>query len=358
MYNSQNLPLSKKKIIKKTLESGGMLPMLLLAVLFPAISFMGSKLEFHIGNTAAFYTFLVLFVPSLLILLIGLGWQYLYYKYYYYNFEQDGAEIKKGVISNATGHVRYGKIQNIYLDQDFLDRVFGLYDVHYETAGESSNFYSHVDGLEKENADKLVTFLNERVQNKDYQAKPTSSIDIEKQGVDAILNENDQRTFTRENIPIEKKIILANVVIKTVFHLVVLFIGVAYIENKLGDVLNIPAPIWGYVLILAPILILIWNYVMASIWYKNYYFKFDSKGGIITEKVLASNTTQVYFNRVQNIDISQSVVERMMGLYEVTMETAAEGSGANSITITGIKKENAETLRDFLLESTKKYQSI
>lgn len=129
----------------------------------------------------------------------------------------DGAEIKKGVISNATGHVRYGKIQNIFVDQDFLDRVFGLYDVHYETAGESSDFYSHVDGLEKENADKLVKFLNERVQNKGYQNPQTTSIAVEKEVEGATINENDQRVLTRENMPIEKKIIFADVVVRTIF---------------------------------------------------------------------------------------------------------------------------------------------
>jgi putative membrane protein len=356
MYNSQNLPLSKKKIIKKTINSGGTLPMILLLVLFPMISFMGSRLDFHIGNKAAMIAFLVLFVPSLIILLIALGWQYLYYKYYYYNFEQDGAEIKKGVISNATGHVRYGKIQNIFVDQDFLDRVFGLYDVHYETAGESSDFYSHVDGLEKENADKLVKFLNERVQNKDYQAPQTASIAAKNNADTSIVSENDQRVFTRENMPIEKKIIFADVVVKTIFQSIFLIIALGYIGNAFSDVLKLPISILGYGIVVIPILSL--NYLWELVWYKNYYFKFDSQGGIITEKVLSASTTHVYFNRVQNIDISQSLMERFLGLYEVTMETAAESTGMGSITITGLKKENAEIFRDFLLEQTKKYQSV
>lgn len=358
MYNSQNLPLSKKKIIKKTLTSGGMLPMILLLVLFPLISFMGSSLDFHIGSRAALITFLVLFVPALIILLIGLGWQYLYYKFYYYNFEQDKAEIKKGVISNATGHVRYHKIQNIFVDQDFLDRVFGLYDVHYETAGESSDFYSHVDGLGKENADKLVKFLNERVQNKDYQAPKKTSVAAEKEIESAIISGNDQKVFTRENIPIEKKIIIANVIVTTISYSLLLLFGLIYIGNELGDALKLPISLLGYGFILIPILTLIFRYIWETIWYKNYYFKFDSQGGVVTEKVLSTKTIHVYFNRVQNIDISQSIIERFLGLYEVTIETAAESTGDGSISITGLKKENAEVLRDFLLEQTKKYQSV
>lgn len=90
------------------------------------------------------------------------------------------------------------------------------------------------------------------------------------------------------------------------------------------------------------------------VWYGNYSFRFDSQGGVITEKVSAK-TTCVYFNRVQNIDVSQSVIERFLGLYGAAMETVAESTGSNSIIITEVKKENAELLKDFILEKAKKY---
>lgn len=107
----------------------------------------------------------------------------------------------------------------------------------------------------------------------------------------------------------------------------------------MSDALKLPLSVFGYGIVVIPILTLIVSYVMELIWYKNYYFKFDSQGGIITEKVLSARTTHVYFNRVQNIDISQSIVERFLGLYEVTMETAAESTGDGSITVTGLKKK-------------------
>ena len=331
--------------------------MLILLGAFPLVSFLISVIgQVNVWGKTLFYAFLFFFIPSFLILAISVIYQWLYYKYYYYNFEQDSAEITKGVVSRETGHVRYGKIQNIYVDQDFLDRIFGLHDVHYETAGEFSGNYSHVDGLTKENSEKLTAFLNDRVLNKDIQKQTTVDTGSSEKAKESISDENDQRIFTRENIPVEKKIIFANTVVMTVVYSVMLFIGAGYLSELIakfaGDSIT--------TLIFIGIIPITFVGVLAYelVWYKNFYFKFDKSGGVITEKVLFVNNTHVYFNRVQNIDVSQSTLERILGLYEVTMETASEGTTGNSITITGLKKENADILKDFLLDKTKKYQSV
>ncbi|HEY4475377.1 MAG TPA: PH domain-containing protein, partial [Candidatus Paceibacterota bacterium] len=148
MYNSQNLPLSPRKVAKKFLARNWTFILVILFVVF-GFSFTSNLIESTADREGVQLSFLFPFyVPLIffLILFICLVYEYLYYRLYYYNFESDSAEIRKGVISRATGHVRYDRLQNIYVDQDVLDRIFGLYDVHYETAGEKSGFYSHVDG--------------------------------------------------------------------------------------------------------------------------------------------------------------------------------------------------------------------
>ena len=58
----------------------------------------------------------------------------------------------------------YSKIQNVYVDRDLLDVVFGLYDVHLATADSASNLYAHVDGLNEENAIKLRDMLLKKIE--------------------------------------------------------------------------------------------------------------------------------------------------------------------------------------------------
>lgn len=174
MYNNQNLPLSPQKIIKKTLFLST--PAIAVALLFFLVSFLPVWLNsFIIANSVdgiidstyltmlgslqtltRFFALISLsFIPLILI------YEYFYYKTYFYDFSPDKAKISKGVLRRSTGFVTYDKIQSIYLNQDPLDKFFGLYDVHFETAATESGSYSHVDGLNKENAEKLVDFLQE-----------------------------------------------------------------------------------------------------------------------------------------------------------------------------------------------------
>jgi hypothetical protein len=37
------------------------------------------------------------------------------------------------------------KVSDIYVDQDFFDRLFGLYDLHFSSASLSSGTLAHID---------------------------------------------------------------------------------------------------------------------------------------------------------------------------------------------------------------------
>lgn len=166
MLNSTNLPLDRKKIIKKTLEK---FPVFLLFFIFGGIIVV-----FNFELKLWWLTIIGIALPIIPIFCVYI-YQVYYYKLYFYDFKDDCAQIRKGVISRSTGHVRYERIQNIYIDQDILDRIFGLFDVHYETAGETSGIYSHVDGLNKENAEKLIKFLNSKLYGGNKQVNQNTS---------------------------------------------------------------------------------------------------------------------------------------------------------------------------------------
>lgn len=107
-----------------------------------------------------------------------------------------------------------------------------------------------------------------------------------------------------------------------------------------------------------PILLTIGTYIWAKIWYQNFYFKFGEEGGMIKSRVIAESNSYLYYNRIQNINISQGIVDRLLGINKLVIETAAEGTKSKSLYIPGLLKENAETLKSFLLEKSKKYRSV
>jgi putative membrane protein len=86
-------------------------------------------------------------------------YQKMYYDRYYYDWSQDTMTIKKGVIDIQQIFLPFEEIQNVFLNQDLLDRIFGIYDIHVSTAGRASVILCHIDGLSRENADKLLPIL-------------------------------------------------------------------------------------------------------------------------------------------------------------------------------------------------------
>lgn len=354
MYNSENLPLEPRKVIKKSL--GSVITSFFVSLLFAVFVFIGiTSLKIN-SDTAAMYSVLAFVIVNLLFGGLVLLYQYLYYRFYYYNFEEDKAEIRKGVVSVSTGHVRYSRIQDIYVDQDILDRVMGLYDVHYETAGETSGFYSHVDGLNKENSEKLVAFLNERVMRKDSNGTKAENIETRKEVSGGV--ENDGRIYSRENVAVDRNIVWLGALNSTWYLTFGGFVLSFLVFSEMKSVIDLS---FGFFLKYALSIVAISfaaSYAYSRVWYKNFYFKFDGKSGEIRTKVLSVSSTFLYYDRIQNIDLSQSFLERILGMTRLVIETASEGTSMHAASIPGLKKESAQELKDFLMQKSQKYRPL
>ena len=57
-------------------------------------------------------------------------------------------------------------MQDVYVDQDIFDRMFGLWDVHVSTATMMSGMEAHIDGVKRENAMKLREMLLQKIRSK------------------------------------------------------------------------------------------------------------------------------------------------------------------------------------------------
>ncbi len=351
MYNSTNLPLDRKKIIKKTIENG----------MWPSIGLIFGVVLVIWGLVAeGGFIFYIGGVLCFVLPLIGVYiYQSYYYKLYYYNFGDSKAEIRKGVIARSTGHVQYARIQNVYVDQDILDRIFGLYDIHYETAGEVSGIYSHVDGLNKENGDKLVEFLNSNLRERktpqsipEKMPKPVSTGMASK--VNNIATSNE--ILNSKNMVLSKKYLIT--AISKHFSIVIGgSLGLIVASVNEGDVEV--SSILKYVPygIIALIIIFMILYAYNWIWLRNFYFEFNNESGVIKTKVVAQSQTFIYYDRVQNININQGFLERLLGISSVIIETAAGSGDSSKLYIPGLPYSKAEKLKDFLLEKVRLYRN-
>lgn len=333
MFTSNSNPLEKRKILKKTL---GALPAILV------ISILGFVISIATFITDIEPQFFITHLPFILLSIVIL-YQIYYYKFYYYNFGKDKAQIKKGVFSQSTGFVRYERIQNVYVDQDFLDLIFGLYDVHYETAGETSGAYLHVDGLNKENMQKLLDLLiNKTKQTTKKEEACSTGLSVKKS---KILIDNKSN-------PILEKYVFKETLLNAVFLTIAgQAIFIEYIAKLFTEVF-ISTNFWLFLINLF-VLSLVLSFIYRTIWFRNFNYEFSKDSGLVTTKVFVLNTTHLYYDRIQNVNITQGPVEFLFGLFSISIETAS----SHKVVIPGFSKSGADNLKEFLLNKISQNKS-
>jgi len=155
----EQFPLSPKKPLKKTLAHT--LWWLILvgigAVIGLVAAFANNK------PSVALIVIIVAVVLDLIVFLPIYWYQKWYYAVYFYEIDDDYVRIRKGPITPKEITVPFERIQDVYVDQDLLDRIFGLYDVHISSATMSSGIAAHIDGLAQPAADQLKNLLLQTV---------------------------------------------------------------------------------------------------------------------------------------------------------------------------------------------------
>jgi putative membrane protein len=156
----QRYPLERRKILKKFCVA-----MIAFTILLGIIS--GSILVYLlISGRGIGAILLVSLAVYITIILLELWYQTEYYNRYFYDLEPDILAIKKGVITPRETMLPYEKIQDVYMDQDLFDRIFDLYDVHVSTATHLSGEEAHIDGVNRQNAEKLRALILDKIKKK------------------------------------------------------------------------------------------------------------------------------------------------------------------------------------------------
>jgi putative membrane protein len=147
----EKYPLLNSKPIKKTI-SGGLIIIICFLIFFVAL--------FASAGTGALRILLYLIPLFLLIIIIcKYIFEVFYMKLYFYDMVGKNLIIRKGVFSRNEITLPINRLQDVYVDQDILDRMFGLYDVHVSSATMISGNLSHIDGIDKKAAEEIKQLI-------------------------------------------------------------------------------------------------------------------------------------------------------------------------------------------------------
>ena len=340
----QQYPLSPKKFWKKFLPGAVGLSIF---GLFVSGMLLTLSIEFFSFPQSA-SAFVAIEILIFLLIVLTFSWYIkTYIKRYYYSTNTDFITIKKGVFAPREINVQYQKIQDVYVDQDLFDRILGLYDVHIASATVGSAMEAHIDGVDANNAEGLKNLFLNSIRGKNSAVSGSNFqpvITPQTEPIKVNLSEN----FSSETYPIASRWVYISV-LRGIFHSLLFFLIVLFVpgrnsqQNLIGLLGYDSYTLW--VIILGCLAIVIFQVWYAIIWKRNYRFEFTPEYIFTHESVIST----------KEVIVSQGIIERLVGLYNVTIQNAVSSiatsnnrQGSNGIKIPGQSLEKATKISNFL----------
>lgn len=96
--------------------------------------------------------------------------------------------------------------------------------------------------------------------------------------------------------------------------------------------------------------------IRAYLIYKNFQFKVDNGHFILKQGILKKTNTSISFDRIQNINFKQNIIQQLINVHEVNIETA--GSSKTEISIKALSFKDAEVLKKELTTKSKEVKIV
>lgn len=316
----QQFPLSPKKFWKKVIEKVAALYVLAFVMLV-VITILAQDVIIW-GIFIAGLIFLVI------ITLLYSWYVRVYIRRYYYSGEESFITIKKGVFAPTEIHVQWQKIQDVYVDQDILDRIMGLYDVHIASATASSGIEAHIDGVDEKAAEGLKKFFLDKISNRGTQNNNQASTEDQvKQPTQSPIKINLSEEISSNVYPLSTKWTVVTLLERIIGALIYPGIFLLIISGKVSKV-KMTDDLKYYILIWTAISILtiVVRIITLFLWKKNYAFSFNSDNIYFKEGVISLSEKHMPYSSIQDVTVNQGVIDRIVGLAKVRIENAATQS--------------------------------
>lgn len=159
----RTIPLRYRKIVKKNIRSILLLCVGWCLISFALAAFSGTSwLAPRLGLAPR-----TIWLGWSAVLVLALSWrcayQLLYFLTYFYDMDDNNFIVRKGVIAKREITIPFNKVTDVYVDQDMLDVMLGLYNVHISTPTVESGQFAHIDGLNRRGAVELRRLVLNRI---------------------------------------------------------------------------------------------------------------------------------------------------------------------------------------------------
>ncbi len=297
------------------------------------------------GSAASFmgYAFTSILISYAFIIFLRAWYIKTYIKRYYYDCNDQFVTIKKGVFAPTEIHVQYQKIQDVYVDQDFIDRLMGLYDVHIASATVTSGIEAHIDGVEQSVAEAIKNFMLAKIQGGNVSASSANpQAPQPPQAPRPAITFQSSQKISSATYPISGAWVFSAIVGAFFYSfLLTLILGSWFVRivaslfsSSSIDSLN-SGSVVGYVVLLF-LIVFFGRIIWVLIWKSQYYFEFLPDYILLRTGVISRSENHLPYKAIQNVTNRQGVIERMLGIATVSIENAAfVGVAQKSFSLSG-----------------------
>ena len=339
----QMFPLSPKKFWKKYIDANISIGILFVVISVP-VAMLGLALskqdDFHASY--AWWGILIVAVSMGIVSLLRAWYIRSYIRQYFYEGEEHYLTIRKGVFTSAEIHVPYHKIQDVYVDQDFLDRLMGLYDVHIASATAGSAIEAHIDGVEKLAADGLKNLLLAKVQGGATGAFGGDMSGASSQPAKSGITLAAGQRISNVEYPIISAWWIGDM-LSTVAGSALTCIAIAF---KLSEKNTVPIDTSMPILLGLFVVGFFWSIIRLSLFVKNYAFEFTPEYLYARYGAFSLTETHMPYSTIQDVRIEQSFFGKLFGVYTVAIENAV--GGGKALSLVGLSKHSAESISAIL----------
>ncbi|MBT6821108.1 PH domain-containing protein [archaeon] len=128
--------------------------------------------------------------------------------------------------------------------------------------------------------------------------------------------------------------------------------------SSLGSGLLFGFSVLGFIAILIVTIKVIWKFI----YYKSLNYSLDDKDLIFKGGVISTFDKNIPYSKIQHVIIYETFWQRVLGIKSISIETAREAIPVRKTNIgpliPDLKKEDAEILKKFLIDTVNKYKTV
>lgn len=259
------------------------------------------------GSLGASFTSLALFVGFLSVYLVTVvGWEYFYWKRFEYDITEAHVTVRSGVISHKRVEVPLERVQNVNINQSFVQRIIGLSKVDFETAGGKKTEAS-LKYITKDQADEVQKTIRELKEGK----STSREVEESEEFPDFTLEFSDLALLSATSLDARA--------------MGVIFTGLGLTGGVIGSTIDNLFAGWAAVIVLGVAgLVTVWAGSFLSTVFRYFDFRLDiSQRSLEYQRGLFNRSSgSIPFDKIQSVVVKDNIMKRYLGYATLEVETA------------------------------------